>query len=365
MTRDLDRSRGPRLDRPPPGPRPATPVVLLCLGAFLAGALPASAAQDTLIVKLGTSAPEGSSWDQIFKEMGEKWKQATGGTVALRIYPGGVLGDEPDLVRKMRVGQIQAAALTAAGLSGIDASVAALQVPMMYRSYDELDYVREHLRPALEKRLLEKDFVVLNWGDAGWVMFFAKEPFGTPDDVRKMKLFVWAGDNDAVDLWKTAGFHPVPLPSTEILTGLQTGLINAFDTTPLLALSSQWFGLAPHMLDLRWAPLVGATVMTKKAWDRIPSGARPAVLKAAAEAGERLKADIRAANDKAIAAMQEHGLRVVSSTPSIEAAWQKTAEEIYPKIRGTVVPPAVFDEARRLRDEYRAAPGKGAVGSGG
>jgi len=85
-------------------------------------------------------------------------------------------------------------------------------------------------------------------------MFFAKERFSTPDDLKKMKLFAWAGDNDAIEIWKAAGFQPVPLPSTEILTGLQTGLINAFDTTPLLALSSQWFGLAPYMLDLKWAP---------------------------------------------------------------------------------------------------------------
>jgi TRAP-type transport system periplasmic protein len=360
-----DRSGRERSNRVPPRRRRAAPILALCLGALIACVVPASAAQDSFIVKLGTSAPEGSSWDQIFKEMGETWKQATGGAVTLRIYPGGVLGDEPDLVRKMRIGQIQAAALTAAGLSVIDSSVAALQIPMMYRSYEELDYVREHLRPTLEKKLLEKDFVVLNWGDAGWVMFFAKEPFATPGDVRKMKLFVWAGDNDAVELWKTAGFHPVPLPATEILTGLQTGLINAFDTTPLLALSSQWFGLAPHMLDLRWAPLLGATVMTKKAWDRIPIGARPDVLQAAAQAGERLKGDIRAANDKAIKAMKEHGLKVESSTPSIEAAWQKTAEEIYPKIRGTIVPSPMFDEVKRLRDEFRAAQGKTAAGSGG
>src|SRR6266581_2827662 len=310
MTRDLDRSRGPRPDRPPPGPRRAAPVILLCLGALLARAFPASAAQDTLIVKLGTSAPEGSSWDQIIQEMGERWKQAPGGGVLLRIYPGGVLGDEPDLVRKMRVGQIQAAALTAVGLSNIDESVAALQIPMMFRSYAELDYVRERLRPILEKRLLEKDFVVLNWGDAGWVMFFAKEPFTTPDDLKKMRLFAWAGDNDAVELWKAAGFHPVPLPSTEILTGLQTGLINAFDTTPLLALSSQWFALAPHMLDLKWAPLLGATVVTRKVWEKVPREARPALLKSAAEAGERLKADIRQANVKAIEAMKDHGLKI-------------------------------------------------------
>lgn len=337
----------------------------LALGiALVAAATGGAAAAEPIVVKLGTSAPEGSSWDRIFKQMGEAWTQGSGGAVTLRIYPGGVLGDEPDLVRKMRVGQIQAAALTAVGLSGIDASVAALQIPMMFRSYEELDEVREKLRPALEKRLLEKDFLVLNWGDAGWVMFFAKEPFETPDDVKSMKLFVWAGDNEAVEIWKGAGFRPVPLPATDILTGLQTGLINAFDTTPLLALSSQWFAQAPHLLSLKWAPLVGATVITRKTWDRIPAATRPALLQAAAQAGERLKGDIRAANDKAIAAMQEHGLKVTEATPAVEAAWQKIAEAIYPKMRGTVVPAAMFDEVKRLRDEFRARRGKGQGGTG-
>jgi TRAP-type C4-dicarboxylate transport system substrate-binding protein len=339
------------------------PAFILCLAAR--SVLAAPAVDPAIVVKMGTSAPEGSSWHQIFKEMGGKWAQAPGGGVTLRIYPGGVLGDEPDLVRKMRVGQIQAAALTATGLAEIDESVAALQIPMMFRSYAELDYVRERMRPALEKRLLDKEFVVLNWGDAGWVMFFAKEPFTTPDDVKKMKLFVWAGDNDAVELWKAAGFHPVPLPSTEILTGLQTGLINAFDTTPLLALSSQWFALAPRMLDLKWAPLLGATVMTRKAWEKIPKDTRPAVLRAAAEAGERLKGDIRAANDKAIEAMQEHGLKVAPATSAVEALWLKAAEDTYAKIRGTLVPAAMFDDVKRLRDQFRASSGKSAAGSHG
>src|SRR5262249_26506035 len=162
-------------------------------------------------------------------------------------------------------------------------------IPMMFRSYDELDFVRDRLRPTLEKRIEEKGFVVLNWGDAGWVMFFARERFAGPDDLKKMKLFVWAGDNDAVDLWKASGFHPIPLATTDILPGLQSGLINSFDTTPLLALASQWFALAPYMLDLKWAPLVGATVVTRAAWERIPAQERPVLLEAAAAAGERLR----------------------------------------------------------------------------
>ena len=324
--------------------------VIFCAAGGGVGAAPP-------LVKLGTVAPDGSSWHQILKEMGERWRQAPGGGVTLRIYAGGVLGDEPDMVRKMRVGQIHAAALTAVGLADIDPAVAALQIPMMFRAYDELDYVREKLRPILERRFEEKGFKVLNWGDAGWVMFFAKEPFARPDDLRKMKLFVWAGDNASVDLWKSAGFHPVALAATDILPGLQTGLINAFDTTPLMALSSQWFGLAPYMLDLKWAPLVGATVITTKAFATIPPETRESFLAAADEAGARLRGEIRTSDLKAIEAMRKHGLTVQAASAEIEAEWLKAAEGVYPKIRGAIVPADIFDEVRRLRDEFRKAGG--------
>ena len=315
-------------------------------------------AEPPVVIKMATVAPEGTSWHQILKAMGEKWRQAPAGGVTLRIYPGGVLGDEPDAVRKMRVGQIQAAALTSVGLADIDEAVAAFEIPMMFRSYDELDYVRARIRPMLERRLEAKGFMVLNWGDAGWVMFFAKEPFLRPDDLKRMKLFTWAGDNHAIDLWKASGFRPVPLATTDVLPGLQTGLIEAFDTTPLFAVSSQWFGLARHMLDVKWAPLVGATVMTKKAWDRIPPAARDTVLLAAAEAGERLQGEIRLENEKAIEAMRKRGLTVHAVTVEIEAEWRRSAEQAYPQIRGTIVPPDMFDEVKRLCEAYRASNGR-------
>jgi TRAP-type C4-dicarboxylate transport system substrate-binding protein len=332
----------------------ATAATLATLGAFPCGAAPAGAA---VVVKMATLAPEGSTWDQILKAMGEKWRQAPGGGITLRIYPGGVLGDEPDVVRKMRVGQIQAAALTSVGLSDIDDSVAAFQIPMMYRSDEELDYVRDRLRQKLERRLEAKGFVVLNWGDAGWVRFFAKKPFRRPDDLKMMKLFAWAGDNQAVDLWKAAGFNPIPLAATDVLPGLQTGLIDAFDTVPLSAVASQWFGLAPNMLDIEWAPLVGATVITRKAWESIPPAARDVALAAAAEAGERLRDEIRSDNGKAIEAMRKRGLTVITPTPEDEAAWRQAAERVYPKIRGTLVPAPIFDEVRRLLEERRGPGG--------
>jgi TRAP-type C4-dicarboxylate transport system substrate-binding protein len=335
-------------------------LLLLITGAALLASMLPALAQTPPLIKLGTAAPDGSSWHQILKEMGQKWKEAPGGGVRLRIYPGSVLGDEPDMVRKMRVGQIHAAALTAAGLSDIDPAVAALQIPMMFDSYEELDFVRGKLRSVLERRLEQKGFIVLNWGDAGWVHFFAKKPFSRPEDLKGRKLFVWAGDTHAVDLWKAAGFRPVPLAATDILPGLQTGLIDAFDVPPLVALANQWFGLAPHMLDLNWAPLIGATVVSKRAWNKIPQASRAAVMKAAEEAGERFRGEIRTADAAAILAMQKHGLIVHPAGPEVVAAWRKAAEEVYPRIRGTIVPADIFDQVRKLRDEFRSSSGNAA-----
>lgn len=323
---------------------------------ILAAVAPAASAQTPPLVKVGTLVPEGSSLHVILKEMGEKWKQAPGGGAQLRFYAGGVLGDEPAMVQKMRVGAIQGGVFTVVGLAQIDPSVYCLTVPMMYRSYEELDYVWEKMKPALEERFRQKGFEILNWADAGWVTFFSKEPVLLPDDLKRRKFFVWAGDNKMADLWKSAGYSPVPLASTDILPGLQTGLINTFSATPLSALSFQWFALAPHMTEMKWAPLIGGTVLAKKAWDQVPEASRPALRLAAGEAEHRMK-DLRSDNDKAVGIMKEKGLTVHPISAEQHAQWQKTIEDAYPRLVETFVPADVFQEAMKHRDAYRAASG--------
>jgi TRAP-type C4-dicarboxylate transport system substrate-binding protein len=152
---------------------------------------------------------------------------------------------------------------------------------MMFDSYEELDYVRDRLAPVLEKRIEANGFVVLNWGDAGWVYFFADKPMPRLDDLRKLKMFSWAGSNDELELWKANGFHPVALAATDIQMGLKTGLIDVIPTTPLYALWNQCFTLAKYMTDIKWAPLVGATLVSKAVWDKIPEAQRGPMLQAA------------------------------------------------------------------------------------
>ena len=328
-----------------------TIVMLLAVSILFGMGLPASAQT----IKLGTLAPQGSPWYKILRDMAEAWKEATGGKIGFRIYPGGVAGDEPDMVRKMRVGQLHAAALTGAGLSKIAPEIQALQMPMMFRSDEELDYVRDRIAPTLEALLEAKGFKVLNWGDAGWVRFFTQRPVVHPDDLKPLRLFTWAGDTATVEAWKDAGYRPVPLAATEIHTALQSGLINAFVTTPVAALSFQWFGLAKHMTDIKWAPLVGATVITTRKWRTIPDDVKPLLLRAARDAGARLQRVIRKLGDEAVEVMKKHGLVVHHVPPEVAAQWERRARAGYAKIVGPVVPPKMVAEVERLRNEYRAS----------
>lgn len=323
--------------------------VLVATGLLLAAPVHAR----TLTIKLGTLAPEGSSFHRLIRDMAEGWQEASGGRIRVRIYPGGVAGDDPDMVRKMRVGQLQAAALSGAGLYAIAPEVQALQMPMMLASHEELDYVRDRVAPRLEARIEAQGFKVLAWGDAGWVHFFAQRPVVRPQDLRPLRLFVWSGDSAYVEAWKEAGYRPVALPATEIHTGLQSGLIHAVPTTPLAALAFQWFGLAPHMTALRWAPLLGAVVITADAWGRVPDDLKPLLLRSAREAGARLRRESRQLGDDAVEVMKRHGLVVHPVPPEARLEWEESARAGYARIVGGVVPAEIVAEVERLRDEYR------------
>lgn len=314
--------------------------------------VPAVEAQRPVLIKLASPAPAGSVWHRIMKQLENDWKKISGGKVKLRIYPGQTAGDDPVVVRKMRLGTLHAALL--AGVGSVVPEVYALQIPMLYRSFEEADYVREKMTPRLDAAFAAQGFVVLNWTDAGWVHFFTKQPVKTPDDLKRTKLFAWAGDTDLIETYKAAGMNPIPLPSTEVSTALQTGLVTAMPAPTQAAVALQWFKHANHMTNIRWTLLVGATVVTQKAWQKVPAELRPELIEAARAAGERLRTQTRQSSPKDIAAMQQRGLDVVEVDAATQMKWEKLVEDAYPRIRGTVIPADAFDEARRLLEEYRS-----------
>ncbi len=311
--------------------------------------------QDPIQIRLGTLAQKGTSWHKSLLEIGERWRKAQGGGASFTVYTDGSQGGESDMVRRMRVGQLNAAMLSMVGLSDIDDIVSALQeMPMIFRSWEEVDYIREKIRPKLEKRFLEKGFVVLFWGDGGWVRFFSKEPALIPEDFKKMKMFVWAGDNNQLDIMKALGFKPVPLEIADILPGLQTGLIDVVPSTPFFALIGQYYTPAKYMLELNWVPIVGAVVITKKVWDSMSEIAQQELQKVSMKVAADMQVISRAENKEAVDAMKKRGLITHPVTPEIEKEWRVIVEKAYPMIRGKMVPADMFDEVRQLLKEYRS-----------
>mgnify|MGYP002628961767 CR=1 FL=1 len=327
-------------------------LLLMLAGALALGPLGAARARK-VVVKMATLAPKGSVFHRVLTEMANDWKEASGGRVELRLFAGGVAGDDVDVVRKARLGTLDGGLLTSAGVSTIDKAIHCLQVPMAYASLREVDYVLDKMRPVLEKRYDDAGFIILSWVDAGWVRFFSKKPIVTPEDLAAEKLFVWAGQDEVLDIWKGAGFNPVPLPSTEISTALQTGLVTAVPTTPQATLLMQWNKNAPYMTDAPWAPLMGATVITKKTWEEIDPELRPKLMEIARKAGEKLRAEARPADQRSIDAMAERGLTIVKVDEATRARWRERLDGAMSKVRGVWVPADLFDEAMRHRDAFR------------
>ena len=322
---------------------------------LLAGVLATSALAADKQLRIGTLATKNSLYHRQLMELGEAWRTAQGGNAKYLVYPDGSQGGETDMVRRMRIGQLQGGLLSVVGLREIEPSIAALQnMPLMFKSWEEVDYVREKMRPAMEKKFLDKGFVVLAWGDAGWVRFFSKEPAVRPDDFKKMKFFAWGSEVEQQEIMKSLGYTPVPLETGDILPAIQTGMINAVPSTPYFALATQIYTTANNMLELNWAPIVGALIITKKAWDELTPEGQAAVREAGAKAGVQLRAKARQEVDDAVEAMKKRGLKVNKPNAEQMQEWNTLADNLYPRVRGKMVPADTFDEVVGHLKAFRA-----------
>jgi TRAP-type C4-dicarboxylate transport system substrate-binding protein len=322
------------------------PLALLALGLA-----PRAAAQT---LKLATLVPEGSLWDKSERELGAAIQEATAGRVKFQIYPGGVAGDEPDLLRKLRVGQLQAALFSAPGLGDIDPAFFLFQVPLLFETDAEVAFVLERMRPELERRLEEKGLVLLHWSNVGWLRIFASKPVAGFDDFRRRKQFVWGSEGRMASWYQELGLQPVTLAATDVLTGLQTGLIEALPLTPLAALSLQWFRSAPHMLDHRFAPLLGALVVSKGTWNKLSAADREVILALARTTEQKIFAEVPKREEEALTEMRARGLAIAREPESDAPQWLELGRQFQQRFRTHSVPPEVFDRALALLAEHRA-----------
>jgi TRAP-type transport system periplasmic protein len=317
------------------------------------------AARADVVIRLGTIAPEGSVWHDTLLEVRQRWREISGGEVDLRIYASGVLGGEDEMIRKMQRRSLDALTISGSGLPLIDSSVDCLHLPLLFESYEELDRVRNGISADLEQSFKRKGYEVLNWAEAGWVHFFAKSPVRTHADLRRLRLWIATGSPQSERLFRELGFRVVPLPATDMLTGLQTGLIEAIDVPPLFALLDRSYQAAPYMTDLPFAPLNAATVVTVAAWERVPRQHRDALRAAAQSAATELRQRVQQAEQEAIAEMTARGLTVIQIDAATEAEWRELARDAYPQMTCGREHPDLLDKVIRLHREAVADRSRG------
>jgi len=306
-----------------------------------------AAAQTTL--KIATLAPEGSSWMKLFHAWQQKVEARTEGRVKVKFYSGGVQGDERDVLRKIKLGQISGAAITGIGLSSIAPEVRALELA---RTYDELDKLRASLGPDIKKAFEQKGYILGSWGDVGPVHLFSSKPVKTLDDMRSLKLWLWSDDPVSKQLFAALALHGVPMGVPEVLPGLSTGQIDSFFGSPLSTLALQWGGHVKYMSSLTLSEATGATVIAKAAWDKL-SPADQKVLEEEANAMQaQVMKQVREDNARSLDAMKQKGLTVVDISPELEQELSRVAEKVARSNAGDVSK-EFQEKVQKLVDSYR------------
>ena len=304
-----------------------------------------------IIIKLATVAPEGTEYYNLLFEMGQRWQQETNGQIQLRIYPNGVVGGERDTIRKMRVGQIQASAMSSIGLAELTDQIQAFTLPMGFKNYDEIDRVKNVMFGDISEGLSQSGFKLLFLVDIGWVYWFSTEEISVPQDLMDAKFYTTGGDYVTVELFKKFGFNAIPVSETDILTSLQTGMINSMQTVPILSLSSGWSALMPNMLDLKWGAFVGAVIVDERVWKKIKPEHQKIMMDIAQDIGKKYQKSGREMEKKAIDVMQQYGMKIKKPSDEEIAIWNDFKDEITPDVIDTYLTNEIYEKVTSAINE--------------
>src|SRR6476659_5861885 len=242
---------------------------LLSVAAVAALASAQSARAENVELRLATLAPSGSPWMEVLNKAQGEIKDKTAGRVTMKYYEGGQQGDERDFVRKIKLGQLDGAAVTAIGLAMIDESIRVLELPMMFESVDELDYVADKMWPYFQKKFEKKGFKLNDRGEVGWIYFLSKNKVETLSDLKGQKLWMWGDDQLVGSMFKKLGLNGVPLGVPEVDAGLTSGKINACYGSPVAAVALQWYSKVKYMTSMPMSFAIGATVVSTKSLAKV------------------------------------------------------------------------------------------------
>jgi TRAP-type transport system periplasmic protein len=329
--------------------------LFLCF-VLLATTAPVLDAKTT--VKVSVVTPEGSAWVKVLEQMVAEVRAQTQGELDFIIYPGGVSGDEADVLRKMQANRIQAAGLSGVGLGIILPEIRVLESPLLLSSNDEIDTVREQMFDTFATAFEKKGFVLLGFTEGGWVYLFSEKDISRTEQFQACKMWVWQGDRIAELFLNTSGVRTTPLHVADVNTGLETGMIDSFYAPPLAAVAFQWYVRIRYMLDLPIANATAALIMNKKSMEDLPTAHRKILQTVARKYCNQLVTLTRKDNLEALAVLRAQGIHLVNPTAQLAEAVENNARKTYSQSIPTLYPQALFDQVERIAMKTRASANK-------
>ena len=308
-------------------------------------------------IKLASVAPDGSEWMRGMRAGAQEIRARTGDRVIIKFYPGGVMGNDGQVLRKIRVGQLHGGAFASGGLAARYAAVNLYSIPLLFRNLQEVDYVRDRMDPRLQAGLAEAGFVTFGFVEGGFAQMMANEPIRVIEDMRRQKVWIPEGDQVSFLAMEALGLSPVVLPPTDVLTGLQTGLLDVVAASPVVALVLQWHTKVKYVTDLPVAYSMGIFAIDARVFARLSDADQQIVREVMTAVIDDLDDRTRTDNRRAREVMQEIGLEFVPVSQSDVEDWRRTIAGIYPELRNhDDIDAELFDDLLDSLREYRSSP---------
>jgi TRAP-type C4-dicarboxylate transport system substrate-binding protein len=313
----------------------------------------ASGAEKSFVIKLATLAPEGSSWMKTLSTLNADVMKKTENKVQFKIYPGGVLGDENDMLRKMKIGQIQGAALTAGGLSSIFKEIDVLQIPFLFQTYEEVEFILKKMDSFFKKGFEENGYDLLGWSEAGFIYLMSTLPISSVADLKKAKVWTWEESPMSKAIFDEAGVSAIPLSAPDVLVGLQTGIVDVIYAPPTGAISLQWFTKVKYMTDVPLAYLAGGIVVNKDTFVKIPLPFQGILMESFKTQLDQLKIVTRNENREAIKVMTKQGVKIVTPSKDQVEEFKRLSNKAMGHVSGQSFSQKTLEEVTSLLESYR------------
>jgi TRAP-type C4-dicarboxylate transport system substrate-binding protein len=308
-----------------------------------------------VVIKFATLAPEGTPWMQIMHDMSREVEQKSNGAVSFRFYPGGVAGDERDVIHNMRLEQLHGGAFTGFGMGLMLPESRVLELPLLFRDAPEADHVVAAMMPHFEQAFEQEGYVLLSLNEAGPVFIFSKPALRTMRDVARAKLWQWQSDTFVQAMFKAFDVSPVPLALPDVLPSLQSGLIDACYGTPLGVLAMQWFTRVKYRVLPAITRAVGALVVTRHLWQKLSSDQQALVQETVKAYAEEATASVRQYEQKALSLLAASGIEDIALAPDDVRDLQQRSEQLRQALIGKLYPQELLSRVLALREQYRQA----------